>query len=478
VVHLRGPRRTGWGRAAAIGVLYLLAFGTKEGAVTLPGVLFLLDAARRRLGPRDLGTYLKERWRLYAVLLVAAGGLLTARFQILGSIAHPFGPLGADILDEVPRVWTLAEVWSHYVRLMVFPLDLSADYSPDVIPIALGWNAANVVGVGLALLILAGAWVAWRRPELGTGRSSARAAAFGVVWFVITISPVSNILFLTGVLLAERTLYLPSVGIVAAMGWLVVRVSRDRPRASWVGLALVVLLMGVRTWDRNPTWRDNDTVFQTLIQDYPHSGRSQWLLGDAFFRRGQMSQGLVSYRAAIDILGPHYQLITEISKKLMAAGYDEAAQHLLEFSWRNDPEFPVAPGLIAVIRGREGDAEGTERWARRSLEVDSDDPVRHHLLSWALAQQGRWEEAARERQVTIEQGEGAHWQQWMSLGWLEGRAGDTASARVALDTARARTSEPAALAQIDSIRSEILGGSLPAPGGARITPGAVADTVR
>ncbi len=473
LVHVRGPDRSGWGRALAVGGLYLLAFGAKESAVTLPGVILLLDAARRRLGLRELGDYLRDRWRVYLVMLGVAALLLGARLHILGSVASPFGPLGADLLQEIPRIWTLAEIWSHYVRLMVFPLDLSADYSPNVIPISLGWNAANAVGAILALAILVGSLVAWRRGRLEPGRPSARAAAFGVVWFLVTISPVSNVFFLAGVLLAERTLYLPSVGIVAAMGWLVVRLARERPRLARVGLVLVVLLMGARTWERNPTWRDNITVFRTMIDDYPHSGRSQWVLGDLFFQQGRTSQGLLTYRAAIGILGPHYQLITEIAKKLIAAEYYDAAEHLLEHSWRNDPDFPVAPGLIAVIRSEQGDAEGTELWARRSLEIDADDPVRHHLLAWALTEQGRWQEAAEARRRAIAGGEGDYWQQWVSLAQLEANAGDTAAARLALDSARTKALSGPGSDQVDGLYIELLGDTAAArAGGApRVTPG-------
>ncbi|MEQ9401782.1 MAG: hypothetical protein RJQ04_21630 [Longimicrobiales bacterium] len=470
ILLLRGPDRPSWGRVAAIGLCYALAFGAKESAVTLPGVVLLLDAARRRLRFRDLGAYLRDRWPVYAVLAGVAATLLTLRFRILGSIANPFGPLGADLLAEIPKIWTLAEIWSHYVRLMVFPLDLSSDYSPNVIPISLGWNAANLVGLLLALGILAGALVAWRRGALGPGSDSARAAALGVVWFGITISPVSNVFFLSGVLLAERTLYLPSVGFAALAGWLVVRLARDRPRVAWAGLAVVVLLMGARSWERNPTWRDNLTVFETLIEDYPYAGRSQWVLGDLFFQRGRPADGLVSYRAAIDILGPHYQLITEIAKKLIAAEYVDAAERLLLYSYRQDPELTVAPGLIAVIRSEKGDAVGTERWARIALALESDDPVRHHLLAWALAEQGRWEEAAEARLGAIAHGEGDYWQQWVSLAHLEAQAGDTAAARAALDSARVKAVSQGGGQQVDSLYVTLLGDAVPE--GAPEAPGA------
>lgn len=454
---LRGGYRAGWGKAVMVGLLYALAFGAKESAVTLPGAVFLVDAARRRLGWSDLRDYLKDRWRVYAVLLGVAGGMLAMREHVLGSIASPFGPLGADLLEEIPRIWTLGEVWSHYVRLMVAPLDLSADYSPDVIPISIGWHAANTVGVLLALLILVGALIAWRRPALGPGSGSARAAAFGVVWFLITISPVANVVFLSGVLLAERNLYLPSVGVAGAMGWLVTYMARRKRKDAMVALMLYLSFLGWRTWTRNPTWKDNITVFGTLIEDYPYSGRAQWVLGDLFFQQGRPSQGLVSYRAAINILGPHYQLITEISKKLIAAEYLDAAERLLLFAYNDHPEFSVAPGLIAVIESEKGNAEETERWCRIALSIDDEDPVRHHLLAWALTEQGRWAEAAEARKGAIAQGEGDYWQQWVSLAALEANAGDTAAARAALDSARVKAVSTGGIHQVDSIYVAIMG---------------------
>ena len=168
-----------------------------------------------------------------------------------------------------------------------------------------------------------------------------------------------------------------------------------------VGLSAMLAFMGWRTWTRNPTWKDNITVFGTLIDDYPYSGRSQWILGDLFFQKGRPEQGLVSYRAAINILGPHYQLVTEISKKLMAADYDQAAERLLEYSWREYPQYSLAPGLLAVIASERGDAHATERYSRAALAADDQDPTRHQLLAWALARQGRWEEAVVERRAAI-----------------------------------------------------------------------------
>ncbi|MBM4182784.1 MAG: hypothetical protein FJ207_01010 [Gemmatimonadetes bacterium] len=453
LVHLKGPPVTGWPRALAIGALFAVALGAKESGVTLPGLIFLVDAARQRLGFSELGAYLRDRWRVYTVMAVVAVALLAGRFLVLGSLANPFAPLGADLLQEVPRIWTLAEIWTHYVRLWILPTELYADYSPNVIPISFGWHSGNLVGVFTALGVLAMSLYAWRRPEMAPGSSSARAAAFGVVWFVIAVSPTSNAFFLTGVLLAERTLYLPSVGLALATGWLVSRMARGRPKLVAGALVVALGLSSVRTWTRTPTWHDNQTFFGTLVREAPHSGRAQWILGDEFLKAGNISQGLLSYRLAINMLGGHYVLVTDISQRLMEIERWRTAEYLLMGAWRSRPEFALAPSLLAWTRAQYGDVEGTERLVRASLALYDRDPTRWHLLAWSLAEQGRWEEARAARARAEESPVGVNfWHPWMYVAYERRHESDTAGVRLALDSAWASVATALGRATMDSIR--------------------------
>ena len=455
LVHLRGglalAEGTSYGarRIAAVTALYLAAFLTKESAVTLPGVLFLLDAAREHIGRGELRGYVRRRWPLYGVLTAAAGVALAMRFAVLGSLARPLGPLGADLLQEgVPRIWTVAGIWTHYVRLMVFPLDLSADYSPNVLPVELGWHALNLAGVILALAFLAMAWLTFRDRKLGEGSNSARLVGFGVMWFIITISPISNVFFLAGVLLAERTLYLPSVGAVAVAGWLLARLLRARPRFGWVVTAGVVILMGARTWNRTPTWAHTGTVFETMLRDNPQSGRSQWVLGDLFYLQGRVPESLRAYRAAIGILGGHHQLMTEIGKKLIGAKKYRAADFVLLHAWRDEPTWGVAPGYMAISHFQQGNWANAEEYARASLAADGDDPIISHVLSASLAEEGRFAEAIPWRENAIRNGEGDSWEQWIALARLRMTVGDSLGATMARDSARSKASTVDEIRQI------------------------------
>src|SRR5204862_1132672 len=161
---------------------------------------------------------------------------------------------------------TAVAAFADFARLLVFPLRLRVDYSPaerTLVATPLDWRFA--LGV-LCLLAWAALLVlAWRR-----GR---RVEAFGLGWIGVALLPVANLLYPAGVLVAERTLYLPSVGLAlaagAALGAWVERGAAPR-RLAWV-LGLMVVTGGVRTALRVPVWRDQLTVVLSELEDSPRS---------------------------------------------------------------------------------------------------------------------------------------------------------------------------------------------------------------
>jgi tetratricopeptide (TPR) repeat protein len=443
--------RMGSGRLALVLLCYALATLSKESAITLPGVILLLDSSKTDWGVRNLGEYLRKRWRLYGGLALVAGGVLMARFLVLGTVAKAYPPFGAQILEEIPRIWTVAATWPHLFRLLFFPLDLVVEYGPAVIPVFFGWNLENTLGAGLVLSTLVLSLLAWRRGPLSPQRLEGRAVGWGVVWFVITLSPTANIFFLSGILLSERTLYLPSVGFVAAAAWLLLALHRERP---WVARGLVVValsLLALRSWTRTPTWKNNLEVFHTLGEEHPESGRAQWALGDTYFAVGRMPEGYRAYSAAIGISRSHYGVILDLGTSMLTLGHFQAAEVLLSFAWEDRPEREVAPGLLATLYDNLGRYPEAEEAARASLAGDSAQGVQFHYLSRALAAQGRLEEARDARRRAIGNGEGEHWEQWGWLAELELALGDSGAARSAVDSARSYATSSQDHRQIDSV---------------------------
>ena len=450
-----GDRRVGVGPTLLITVCFALAFLSKESAVTLPGVLFLLDGVRRRSRTlADVPDMLRRQWGVYAAIVATVVVVFVARVEILGTVANPMPPLGVEIIaNEAPRLYTVTQAWAHYFRLLFFPMDLSADYSPGVIPVTYGWNAVNLLGIGMALLALGASFAAWRRGPMGPDESVPRGAAFAVMWFVITISPISNIVFLSGVVLAERTLYLPSVGFAAGAGWLLYELWKERPRVAVVAVTAVVLAMGIRTYNRNTDWVDNLTLFNSILRDHPESGRAQWLLADGALMMGNEELTLDAYQAALGILNGTYPLLIDIGRTLLRTGREDAAEHILLRAWEDRPDRGIAPQVLSVIYYNSQRYDQAIAAAEHAVAYyEGTDPVSSHMLAMSLAAQGRWEESIEARIMTIEDAEQRVWQQWYWLGEAYANAGRSTEAAAAFDSAMARNDDPAGQRLIDSMR--------------------------
>lgn len=459
LVFLRASRdggRVGVAATLVVAGLFAVAFLSKESAVTLPGVLFLLDGARReRRTVADVPDMLRKQGLVYGAIILVAAGVLVGRKFVLGTIADPMPPLGVELLaGDVPRIWTVAQAWPHYFRLLFFPAELSADYSPGVIPVTYGWNPTNVLGLFLALGALVGSIFAWRTGALTRQSMTARCASLGVVWFVITISPISNILFLSGVILAERTLYLPSVGFAVGAAWLLLELHKERPRVALGAMVLVLALMTGKSYSRNRVWTDNLTLFNSLLVDHPESGRAQWLLADASAMVGNVDQSIRAYAISIGILNGSYPLLIDAGRMLLRHDRTRAAEFILKRAWDDRPDRGIAPQVLSVLYHNTGRFEEAVAAGRHAVDYyEGKDPLSAHTLAQSLAALERWPEAIEARIVTIQVARQQQWQQWFWLGEVYAASGDTAQALISLDSAMVRTQEEAPMSLIDSVRA-------------------------
>lgn len=233
-------RRQQWGIAVACAAVAMLS---KEHGVVTSVAILLDDWLESRGGPR----YPK---RLYAALGAATAAFVALWLAIgrspLGHAAAAF--IGADtgqrLAVALPAVWRA-------LLLLLWPVDLSADYGPQVIPARDGFSVHAFLGFLVVLGIAAGVWFARRLPAL--------AFAAGIA--ALAYLPTSNLLFPSGVVLAERALYVPVVLPAVGVG-LVALSASDRLRRP---LAIVLVgalcaLLAWRSYTRLPVWRDNKKI--------------------------------------------------------------------------------------------------------------------------------------------------------------------------------------------------------------------------
>ncbi|HEU4588567.1 MAG TPA: hypothetical protein VFS11_07965 [Gemmatimonadales bacterium] len=269
VLAARGEHDS-WRRlATTVGTLtfMLLALGAKESAFALPALFLAVDGVHARRAGARIGDEIRRHALLWLASVVLAVGWLVWRAHIVRDLTGTEAAPGLQGVGMPGRIAVMLPLVPHYVRLLFFPLHLSPEYSPDFVPASTTFTAAAAGGLLVIAVAVALAVLAYRR---------AVAAAFALLWIGATVFIVSNILVPTGVLIAERTLYLPSVGAALLAGWVVGAVWPRAPRAALGVLAVVLAAGAVRTVVRNPVWRNNEALFRQILVDAPTSFRAPW----------------------------------------------------------------------------------------------------------------------------------------------------------------------------------------------------------
>jgi protein O-mannosyl-transferase len=344
--------RVGRHRAYVVGVALAAAFAiaSKEHAVTLPAAIVLVLVARRS-PVRDAAFPV-----IAAVVPIVAYFLLRGAFTA-GSFASGGLAVGLEHLNLAQRAWAMIPISLQWWRLLLFPAHLSADYSPGQLVASTGFTAMHLLGI---LVWAAAGWAAWRWRERLPG------LALGIVWLVVTVSPVANVLIPTEVLVAERTLYLPSWGVVVAIAAVGMAVPWPA-RARGLLLAVVLVLAAARSIARSAVWRDDEAQFQALKRDAPRSYRTMWLVGKDEFAAGHWGSGEELLRGAI-ALAPHVTgPRVDLARYYGTAGLWRPAGQQLEAAIVVDSTLAPAWAMLPRALLGAGDTTGAVAVAREAL---------------------------------------------------------------------------------------------------------------
>lgn len=162
---------------------------------------------------------------------------------------------------KAQEIATVLFTWAMYFKLLVIPHPLTHDYYPKQIEITDFSNPVVwlVVLGSIALVVYA---------LLNLKKRS--VIAYGILFFIITFSITSNLLFNIGTFMNERFVFIPSLGFTLIVGYALYRLGVSKPvglqKLSVAILAVVGLLYGIKTFTRNFVWKDDFTLFLTDVE--------------------------------------------------------------------------------------------------------------------------------------------------------------------------------------------------------------------
>ncbi|HKW39875.1 MAG TPA: hypothetical protein VJN39_01375 [Gemmatimonadales bacterium] len=260
---------------------------------------------------------------------------------------------------------TAVAAFTDFARLLLWPVHLRVDYSPAERTLV---TTPFDLRFGLGLLCLAG-WaallvLAWRRRR--------KVEVFGLGWIALALLPVANLLYPAGVLVAERTLYLPSVGLALVVGAVLeTAMALGWQRVTWA-LGLVALAAGVRTTQRVPVWRDDRSVVRSELRDSPRSYAGPAHMVVLFLNAHQPGLALEEFRRAIAIYDATLPWVYVTgAEAAIAAGLPRTADSLLTRLERVCTDCEHYYRYEATAALERGNAAAAELFAARARKSDS-----------------------------------------------------------------------------------------------------------
>ena len=196
--------------------------------------------------------------------------------------------------------------WSYLcvlnVWLLLSPSQLCAEYAMGTIPpIASLTDPRNLLTLATFAGLLSMGCYAVRSRD-----SHHRKLLFGLCVMVIPFIPASNLFFPVGFVIAERVLYIPSMGFSMIVGygaWLLIsnKHSTHLSLLFKIVLAYLILVHGVKTLARNQDWYNNISLYTSAVRTLPHNAKMWSNLASQLKKDNNSIESELYFRRAISI---------------------------------------------------------------------------------------------------------------------------------------------------------------------------------
>lgn len=401
----------------AAGISFFLGLLSKENTITfvliIPLALFLFRSAA---SARKLTMLLS--------LIVPTAAFLIIRTQILGFdlgsqsmelMNNPFLKLvDGQYIDfsAGEKMATILFTLGKYLQLLLFPHPLTHDYYPRHIDI-MQFSDWQVL---LSLVLYAGLiFVAFRY------FIKHKVVSFGILFFLISLSIVSNIVFPIGTNMSERFIFMPSAGFALVVAYFFSKWYSNRKYLVLPVMILVIIAMSIKTVSRNSVWKDDFTLFTTDVKTSVNSAKVLNAAGGSLvdrakteenqFRRTKyLEEATVYLKKALEI-HPAYTNAYLLLGNAYFYGeqYDKAVETFTELT-RMSPGFEPGHQNLALAykeAGRyygekKGDLTSSLKYLESAIQMLPEDYEANRLYGIANAIAGKLDLALRHFQKCVE----------------------------------------------------------------------------
>ncbi|MBT8230916.1 MAG: tetratricopeptide repeat protein [Bacteroidia bacterium] len=313
------------------------------------------------------------------------------------------------------KMATIIFTLGKYIQLLVLPHPLVHDYYPRAIDIMHFSDWKVLLSIALYVLMVVMAFLCWKKDKF---------ISFGILFFLITLSIVSNIVFPIGTNMSERFMFMPSLGFSIVLGRVIYKYFGQSRFLLGIS-GLFILAYSFKTVSRNGVWKDDFTLFTSDVSEDTRSAKLLNAAGGAKSdKASKMNEGPEKTKLLNEAIS-HLTRAIEIhptyrNAYLLLGNTHYYAKRYHEAIATYDKCLEISPGYREVMNNfpiilREGgkemgkiqDFNTAELWLNRAFQMNPQDFETLRLLGITYGIKGQHQKAIEffEKAIGVNPGE-------------------------------------------------------------------------
>ncbi|KAM6420383.1 LOW QUALITY PROTEIN: protein O-mannosyl-transferase TMTC1 [Pluvialis apricaria] len=358
------------------------------------------------------------------------------------------------------RFLTYSYLLAFNAWLLLAPITLCYDWQVGSIPLIESiWDVRNLATLFLVLvmtLLSLYCVAAFKKLEH-------KEVLVGLLFLVFPFIPASNLFFRVGFVVAERVLYMPS------MGYCILFVHGLQKLSTWLNkwritvltlFAFLLLLFSWKTVKQNEIWLSRESLFSSGVKTLPHNAKVHYNYANFLKDQGRNVEAIYHYKTALKLyprhasalnnlgtltkdvveakdyyrralqLNPqHNRALFNLGNLLKSQGKKEEAVILLRDSIKYGPEFADAYSSLASLLAEQERLKEAEEVYKAGIENCPESSDLHNNYGVFLVDTGAPERAASHYRQAIRLSP-AHHVAMVNLGRLHRSLGQNKEAEV------------------------------------------------
>ncbi|XP_077451489.1 protein O-mannosyl-transferase TMTC3 [Stigmatopora argus] len=305
-----------WSPIALTVVLVAAATLCKEQGITVVGICcvyevfvaqgftlpVLLETLRQALQGKGTFPYSVLQMLLKLIVLVISTLLLViVRVQVIQSQLPVFTRFDnpAAVSPTPTRQLTFNYLLPVNAWLLLNPSELCCDWTMGTIPLV--ESALDQRNLATLVFYVLLGLLAYR--SITCSHSSAKTVVMALSLIVLPFIPASNLFFPVGFVVAERVLYVPSMGfcVLVAHGFKMVSHKGYLRKMSWLMIGVLLTTHAVKTFNRNWDWESEYTLFMSALKVNKNNAKLWNNVGHALENQNNYAKALRYFLQATSV---------------------------------------------------------------------------------------------------------------------------------------------------------------------------------